>query len=81
MVLSDIFLCWLVSGGVQRSCKEKKIRSMAASIFGLEAALILRIGTNVFASLYSLLFNTVFQKVAAWFVKFSDDRDVLKGTV
>ena len=55
--------------------------AVAASIFGLEAALILRIGTNVFASLYSLLFNTVFQKVAAWFVKFSDDRDVLKGTV
>lgn len=55
--------------------------AIATSVFGLKAAIILRIVANVFGSLYSIVFDTVFRKAAAWLGRLSDDRDVLKDAV
>lgn len=37
--------------------------TIASDVFGIGAAILLRIATNVFASLYSLVFNGVIQRM------------------
>lgn len=49
--------------------------AIAADAFGFQTAILLRIFMNVFGSLYSMAFCSVFQKLSAWIKRAADSRD------
>ena len=51
--------------------------AIASDVFGLGAAILLRIAANVFASLYSLIFNSIIQRVQSWISGVSQGRSAL----
>lgn len=55
--------------------------AIAANVFGLKAAIILRIVTNVFASLYAVIFDKIFRKTSAWLGEMADSQNVMEDGV
>lgn len=55
--------------------------AIAADAFGLQAAIVLRIVINVFASVYAVLFDKGFRKAASWLGEAADSRSIMEDGI